>query len=504
MPVPANLLGDPSVTAPLGSLLLTVVEQNQPLVLLRVARWHRDLHQLGVHLPLFVVHDVGVLLTLSPDQRRLRIHPALGSLTHDQTDWATLTAAYLRGIEEVARSYPCKKAASLKLSDDLVVVVIARVFAGLSDGGGRPAPTELGLLSDIEPQLRVLFERMGRARERNMLSRLDRTLLGWLTSLDTIDIDTLRLLGMLGPEAQQAGVLAQVDLLSVMTTPSANDIVNFSLELLPSVLETKRSTASTTRAGDGYAGLGTRGSLDALMLGELAWDDEEFDRRVLENELLYYTHEQASQETQRLHYIVVDASASMRGDRAVFARGVAIALMKKLQLEGEESWLRFFDARLYEVQRPIRGSLPIAHVLGFKGERGRNASRVFAQLATELALLRTRDKRDPVVHLITHGALAISRPIVTEIAQIASVFGVFIMPSGGALELEYLDLLSAYSVVDYAMLAEKHARLAVAKDVVAQATTKPRAPSQRAFVDDESPRSVRGGPPSNRTSNAPQ
>ena len=498
MPVPAQLLDETHITAPLGSLLLTVVEQNQPLVLLRVAKWHRDLHQLGVHLPLFLVHDVGILLTLSPDQRRLRVRPAIASLRHDQCDWPSLMGQYLAAIEEVASSYPCAKAGSMKLSDDLVVVVIARVFATLSDGGGAAAPTDLGLLTEIEPQLQGLFTRVGRARERAMLAQLVSASLRWLTSFDTLDIDTLQLLGMLGPEAQQAGVLAQVDLLSVMATPSANDIVNFSLELLPSVLETKRSTAATTRAGDGYAGLGTRGSLDALMLGELAWDDEEFDRRVLENELLYYTHEQASQETQRLHYIVVDASASMRGDRAVFARGVAIALMKKLQLEGEESWLRFFDARLYEVQRPIRGSLPIAHVLGFKGERGRNASRVFAQLATELELLRARDKRDPVVHLITHGALAIPRQIVTEIAQIASMFGVFIMPSGGELELEYLDLLTAHSVVDYAMLAEKHARLAAAKNVVAQATAKPKGPVRQAFSDGDAPWSSRGGPPSSR------
>ncbi len=472
MPVPTALLADVRVTEPLGSLWLSVVEQNQPLVLLRAAKWQGDLHQLGVHLPLFLVHDVGVLLTLPPEQRRIHVRPFAQGDPREREGWTALLARYARAIEAIAASYLCLKARGLNLGDDLVVVVIARVFAGLSDSVGAPAPADLGLLTDLEPQLPMLFARVGRERESAMISRLDATSLGWLTVLDTLDIDTLRLLGMLGPQAQQAGVFAQVDLLSVMTAPSANDIVNFSLELLPSVLETKRSTAATTRAGEGYAGLGTRGSLDALMLGEFTWDDDEFDRRALENELLYYTHEQASQESQRLHYIVVDASASMRGDRSVFARGVAIALMKKLQLEGEESWLRFFDARLYEVQRPVRASLPIAHVLGFKGERGRNASRVFAQLLTDLELLRARDKRDPIVHLITHGALAIPRQIVTEIAQIAKVFGVFIMPSGGSLDLEYLDLLEGHSVVDYAMLAEKHARLAAAKGVVAQATAK--------------------------------
>jgi hypothetical protein len=97
---------------------------------------------------------------------------------------------------------------------------------------------------------------------------------------------------------------------------------------------------------------------------------------------------------------------------------------------------------------------------------------VFAQLLTELELLRRRDSRDPIVHLITHGALAIPGQIVTSIARIAKVFGVFIMPSGGALELEYLDLLEAHSVVDYATITQKGSRLAAAKGVVEQATSR--------------------------------
>jgi hypothetical protein len=473
------------VTEPLGGLLLSVVEHGQSVVLLRAAKWHRDLYQLGVRLPFFLVHDVGALLTLAPGQRRIRAR----EMAH--AGWADLMPRYLRAVDAIAASELCVKARGLRLGDDLVVVVIARVFGGLNDTSGSPAPADLALLSDLEPQLPMLFAQVSRDRERAALSLLDVTALGWLTTLDTLDLDTLALLGMGTPDAGHGGTFGQVDLLAVMTAPSANDIVNFSLELLPSVLETKRSTATTTRAGEGYAGLGTRGSIDALMLGEFTWDDEEFDRRALENELLYYTHESSPTEAQRLHYIVVDASASMRGDRSVFARGVAIALMKKLQLAGEESWLRFFDARLYEVQRPVRGALPIAAILGFKGERGRNASRVFAQLLTELELLRGRDKRDPIVHLITHGALAIPRQIVASIASIAKVFGVFIMPNGGALELDYLDSLEAHSVVDYATITQKGSRLAAAKGVVEQATSKTK---PRARAADASPASVGKAP----------
>ncbi len=160
------------------------------------------------------------------------------------------------------------------------------------------------------------------------------------------------------------------------------------------------------------------------------------------------------------------ASASMRGDREVFARGLAVALAKKLQLQGEDVWLRFFDSRLYDVHRPKMGQLPIASLLAFRGERGRNPARVFSQLATELNILRTRDKRDPVVHLLTHASLHVPRPVVQEIVSLCTLQAVFMMPSQGELRLNYLDLLSAHTVVDAGTLTKKEARSRAAAAIV--------------------------------------
>ncbi|HEY8090065.1 MAG TPA: hypothetical protein VIF09_19525, partial [Polyangiaceae bacterium] len=177
------------------------------------------------------------------------------------------------------------------------------------------------------------------------------------------------------------------------------------------------------------------------------------------------------------HVLLIDASASMRGEREVFARGLAIALGKKLQLAGEEVWMRFFDSRLYDVHRARERQLPAAWLLGFKGERGRNPARVFAQLATEIALLRTRDQRDPVIHLITHAALHVPRPLVAEVRRQAHLFGVFILPSGGKLDLEWLDLLEGFAVVDHATLQQRTARAAAATKIVddaARVTVPPR------------------------------
>jgi len=178
---------------------------------------------------------------------------------------------------------------------------------------------------------------------------------------------------------------------------------------------------------------------------------------MVDGELLFYTRERAPEEARRLHHVVIDASASMRGEREVFARGAWPSRWPR-----SSSW----RARKCGCVSSIRVSTKCsgrASVHRFrphgcwvsKGSRGRQPARVFAQLATETALLRARDSREPVVHLITHAALHIPRALVQEVRRQAHVFAVFILPSGGELDLEWLDLLEGYAVVDHATLNRK-------------------------------------------------
>jgi hypothetical protein len=81
-----------------------------------------------------------------------------------------------------------------------------------------------------------------------------------------------------------------------------------------------------------------------------------------------------------------------------------------------------------------------------------------------------------VIHLITHAALHVPRPLVQEVRRQAHLFGVFILPSGGALDLDYLDLLEGHAVVDHATLQQKGARAAAASKIVDDATR----PAERA------------------------
>ena len=476
MPVSKTLAKDPSVVGPLGGLALGVVRAASPMMVVRTLRWYRDLARLGLHLPLVIVHDIGLLYAAPKEQLTIGPRPGVDTIVASVPRLGDLCRAYREIISEIAQSEASSRARTMRLSDDLVVVVLARVLGAVAQRGtGRapyPAtiPFDPEMVRDLDGQLPALFAAAPRGFETATLDALIRARLHVLTLADALDLDTLRLLGMLGPESSAAGALAHVDLLAAVSSPAANDIVNFSLELLPSILETHRTRATGTHAIHGYAGIGSKGSLDSLVLTELAWDDPEFARRMIENEILYYTREQAPDEAKRLHYLLIDASASMRGERQVFARGLAIALGKKLQLAGEEVWMRFFDSRLYDVQRARPGQLPAAYLLGFKGERGRNPARVFAQLATEIALLRARDQRDPVIHLITHAALHVPRPLVAEVSRQAHLFGVFILPSGGTLDLDYLDLLEGHAVVDHATLQQKSARAAAATRIVDDAS----------------------------------
>jgi hypothetical protein len=125
---------------------------------------------------------------------------------------------------------------------------------------------------------------------------------------------------------------------------------------------------------------------------------------------------------------------------------------------------------------------------------------VFAQLATEIALLRVREQRDPVIHLITHAALHVPRPLVAEVRRQAHLFGVFILPSGGVLDLEYLDLLEGHAVVDHATLQQKSARAAAATKIVDDAAKL----SERVGVSASAPPpSLSGGGPRSQRESVP-
>lgn len=471
MAVPEELARDPAVAGPLGSLALSVVVPHTPTLGLRALRWHRDLERLGVRMPLAVVHDIGLLLACANEQLEIGARIDARPLLAQTRGGEQLIEAYRELIAEVAECEAAQKSRSLALSDDIIVVLLARLLGSVSERVAVSAtyvsgvPLDAALLERIEPQLPALYASVNRTRDIASLNELLSARLYVLTLVDSLDLDTLQLFGMLGGDAGQGG-LAQVDLLAALGAPEANDVVDFSLEILPSVLEAKAKPGASSFAAFGYAGLARKGSIDSLVLTELAWDPDELSRRMTDDEVLYYSRELARDEARRVHHFLIDASASMRGERTTFARGMALASAKKLLLSGEDVTFRFFDSRLYEAHPARAGQIPVAYLLSFKGERGRNPSRVFAELARNLELSQARDARDPVLHLYTHAGLYIPRETMAEVTRRAKVAAVFMLPSGGELHLDYLDLLDAHWVVDHGVLASKGARASEARRIL--------------------------------------
>lgn len=506
--------------AALGSLLLAAVRPGSDALLRRPISWARDLDRLGVDVPLPIVNDLGLLFSVPTAQLTIgaRRHLAAALTGRGALD---VHNAYVQAIRSLATDPTIEQIRALRPSDDLVVVLLTRLLGRGRDGATTSRGRLLeemgsGELTDVERRLPALFATAPRDADVLALGKFVEGLLRLRVLLDTIDLDTLKLLSVFGqgaeaaPGASALSSIAQVELLAALSSLQANDVVNFSLELLPSVLETTRRPAPGTYAVGGYQGLTRRGSLDSMVLTELAWDDDELARRMLDDEVLFHARERSEDEAARVHLILVDASASMRGDRTTFARGVAIALAKRLELEGEEARIRFFDARLYEpfggttAGRGKRGTLAAAlpHILSFRGERGRSPERVLRQLTSELDVLRNRDRRSPVVHLITHAAFYAPRALVSEVRARAAMFGIFITPrtegdgpeaAARELDLDWLDVLDSYFTVDQGTLAKKDDRAARGKAIVRAVPI--RAPAE---VPPPSIRAATVGTPSSR------
>lgn len=481
MPIPSHLRGS-DAAGELGRLALSVVAHDEPMLGLRAVQWRSSLAKVGLAVPFWVVHDLGLLAVQEPPAIAPR--PIAANLGLAPQDVQALNL-YAETLREIAESEVLERAREWRLADELLSVLLLKVLGPIWEryagpaGGGRGDPTALPLdpelFRELNPELPGLWRSRDRSIDLGFLRRLAHDRLRLITAVEQVDLDTLRLLGMFGLEASAAGALQLLDVLNVLESPEANDVVNFSLDLLPSVLEAKRSTGAQSFSVDGYSGVQRHGTLDSLVLSELAFDADVFDRRYAEKELFFYAREKQHEEDRRLHYICVDASASMRGKRSVFARGLALTLIKKLVLQGEDVYFRFFDSRLYELQharggRTDSGGVNVPYVLSFKGERGRNYAKVFGLLANELERLQRREKRHPVLYFLTHAECHVPEETIDRLGRIGRLYGIFMLPSTGELELDYLPRLDTVQIVDERALGRKEERAARALEIVDDAS----------------------------------
>jgi len=444
--------GDRELRRQLATLAYSQLTPAAAADAITAAGWWNLLARLGLRIPLVVVHDLGLVLSGG----------RLGAARQIRNDGGARTGApgpqlgrYQALLARVAGADAIGELAAAPLKDEMLAVVLARLLGDvyLRWVSRGLAPTELPAAS---PLYELDREALARAHDPSWTLGFIQHLLdnerGVLARLDQIESGSLRLLGLF-PAAEGAGAVALADLYRLVGTAGATDVVDFALQLLPSLLETKRRPAAQRFSIDGYVSVERRGNVDALLPGELAHDDDVFEQKALSDDLLYYGHERQSERSRRLHYLLVDASASMRGAREIFARGLALALAKKLLLQGGDVWLRFFDSRLspkFDLTRAARRDLP--RLLTFRSERGRNTARVFADLALECARLAREEGRDLAVTFITHGSCHIPLPTVDALAANAHLYGIFVLPSR-PLDLDYLPRLHRSQVVTAASLA---------------------------------------------------
>lgn len=477
----------------IGTLALSHVRVDSSMARVRAAAWFNTISRLGIHLPLFVVHDLGQLFTAPRTGGGWAIAARAEALARlrPPPQVRELLDRYVELLRHIAESEVVEKTAGLRLRDDMVAVLLVRalgdVYTRWPDRGKSAGVEELPMDPTLyaETDAAELFREFDPQPIWDFLEHLVSMSLHVYTCVELIDLDTLKLLGLFREDTANGadvlgGAVDLVDLFQALGSPESNDIANFSLDLLPSVLETKRAAGVQTFSIDGYASIERRGNIDSLVLSELAHDSEVFDQKVADNELLYYGHEQQREEERWLQYVLVDSSASMRGKRQVFARGLALTLVKKLLLQGDEIWLRFFDSRMHELVKVNRsGAFPVPYLLSFRSERGRNYGKVFRQLLLELTRLKREQRRKIVLYIVTHGECHISADLVAALGQQAYLYGIIILPSS-EVTLEFLPLLDRYQIVDSTALATRAERRDRALDIVTDASKHDLGRKQRA------------------------
>jgi hypothetical protein len=433
----------PILERQVGSLALSELDGVGPMALMRAVAWHNVLARLGLAVPLVIVHDVGCLMCGLG--RPASVSQGLGD--------ARLGEAWRQLLVELSETELIRQSAAWKHRDPMVGVVLARILSSIAP----QLPEDARVARPRELPVDVI--QYARVDPRSAYTRYDQELaLAWIRTMvshrllplletEQIDVDALRLLGLFRTGTGGVAGVDLADLYNVIMSPQLADVIDFSLELLPSLLEVRREMGQQTFGIDGYASIERIGNIDNMVLTQLAYDDEVFEQKYVDRELFFYTHEKQYENERRIHHVLVDGSASMRGVREVFARGLALALCKRLALLGEEVVLRFFDSRLYEgVRVGASGHVEVPYVLQFRAERGRNYAAVLRQLNAELAAPR-RGGASPLVYMLTHGEAQFPAAEVQLLATRAPIYGVFILPRA-KLDLGYLDALHRVHVID--------------------------------------------------------
>ena len=380
--------------------------------------------RLGVRLPVEIVHDITLLLS----ERDVVARPAKDASMR----------AWGRFVAELRAYAPIAHLHRHRLGRPLIAALAVHILRPLIELRMAGFDAVVNALPRCADRIRVRVARL--------------------------DLDTLRLLAMVEGEALEAPNAAHVSAwLRLFDDPAIHDIVNFTLDVMPSVLAATHRPKAQTYAVNGYAGLARDGVIDDMLLTELAWDDDLFTQRWLEGELFYHARERARDQEPEHHLVLIDATAAMRGLREAFARGTAMALVQHLVRGRRTVEVAFFDSIVHPRVRVTAREHATTYLLGFQERRGRDAARAFAQLEQILVDLRETTQNRLMVTVISHAGCLVPMETMAAIVALAHVTGVFVLPSGPLPEysalLQHTHVIRADELSDVAGRRQATARV---------------------------------------------
>jgi hypothetical protein len=223
-----------------ATMVLSHVQTDTPMALVRASAWSNSLARMGVHLPLFLVHDIGVMLSLSRGAGGYVLRPRESQLARVQVpgNLKPHLDQYRRLLENIAASEVIERLAGLRLRDEMVAVLLSRILGDAynrwrdrsKSAGHEPLPLDLGILGEID--YADHFRDFDPRGLWGFVEHLVGQSMHIYTQVELIDLDTVRLLGLFKEDSASGsealgGAIDLVDLFAALGSPEAHDVANF-------------------------------------------------------------------------------------------------------------------------------------------------------------------------------------------------------------------------------------------------------------------------------------
>ncbi|MGE3545730.1 MAG: hypothetical protein AB7L28_17465, partial [Kofleriaceae bacterium] len=113
-----------------ATMALSHIQVDTPMALVRAAAWSNSLARMGVHLPLFVIHDVGVMLSMTRGAGGYILRAREAQLARIQLPpgMKPQLDQYRQLLENIASSEVTERLAGLRLRDEMVAVLLSRIL----------------------------------------------------------------------------------------------------------------------------------------------------------------------------------------------------------------------------------------------------------------------------------------------------------------------------------------------------------------------------------------